>query len=367
VTGRPGDGRDATGLRVQGLSVAFDGVSVLDGVDLDVAPGEVVVLLGPSGCGKSTLLRAVAGLESPTGGRVSWDGEDLTGVATHERGFGLVFQDHALFGHRDVAGNVEFGLRVAGMPADQRAQRVARALTMVGLDGFEGRRVDTLSGGEAQRVALARSLAAAPRLLMLDEPLGSLDRSLRERLTVELGVLLRRLGLAALHVTHDHDEAFALADRIAVLGDGRIDRIGTPEEVWADPGTVHAARCLGHENLVVLDDGGACPLGRLGTGPGTVLLRADRLSVGAVGEGVKAVVAATLRRSGQPVAHVLVGDLEVRVPVDESGRDLRAYDEIGLVVGDDAVVALADQRPTRGPLGPTRRTLPTRRNGPAPT
>ncbi len=329
-----------TGLEIRDLSVAFDGVPVLSGVDLTVEPGEVVVLLGPSGCGKSTLLRAVAGLEQLTSGRVSWDGEDLTGVPTHQRGFGLVFQDHALFGHRDVAGNVEFGLRVAGMAAEARAHRVARSLALVGLDGFEGRRVDTLSGGEAQRVALARSLAAAPRLLMLDEPLGSLDRSLRERLTAELGVLLRRLGLAALHVTHDHDEAFALADRIAVLGADRVDRIGNPDEVWDDPGTVHAARCLGHENMVTLDDAGGCALGRLGDGPGTVLLRADRLSVGSPDDGVAAVVAATVRRSGRTVARVVVADLEVRVPVDESMRDLRAGDPVGLVMGHGAVVTL---------------------------
>ena len=182
---------------------------------------------------------------------------------------------------------------------------------------------------------------AAPRLLMLDEPLGSLDRSLRERLTAELGVLLRRLGLAALHVTHDHDEAFALADRIAVLGAGRIDRIGTPDEVWDDPGTVHAARCLGHENLVGLDDAGRCALGRLGSGPGIVLLRSDSLSVGAPGEGVSAVVAATSRRSGRMVAHVLVGDLEVRVPVDESIHGVRVGDPVGLVMGHDAVVPLS--------------------------
>jgi thiamine transport system ATP-binding protein len=319
------------GLEVRGLSVVFDGMPVLDGIDLSVAPGEVVVLLGPSGSGKSTLLRAVAGLEEPVSGEVVWDGEDLSGVPTHQRGFGLVFQDHALFGHRDVAGNVDFGLRVAGMPAEARAQRVARSLALVGLDGFEGRRVDTLSGGEAQRVALARSLAAAPRLLMLDEPLGSLDRTLRERLTSDLGLLLRRIGMAALHVTHDHDEAFALADRIAVLGGGRIDRIGTPDEVWTDPGTVHAARCLGHENLVELDAAGACALGPLGVGPGTVLVRADRVLLEPV-PGVGALIAevkASSIRGGRTV-----------VAVDVSGIMLRAWPKDVLVVGDRVGVTL---------------------------
>jgi thiamine transport system ATP-binding protein len=244
-----------------------------------------------------------------------------------------MFQDHALFPHRDVSGNVEFGLRVAGMPADQRVQRVARALEMVGLAGFGRRRVDTLSGGEAQRVALARSVAAGPRLLMLDEPFGSLDRVLRERLTADLGVLLRRLGQAVVHVTHDHDEAFALADRIAVLGDGRIDRIGAPAEVWADPGSVHAAECLGHENLVVLDGSGSCPLGRLGDGPGTVLVRSDRLTVHVVPV------------DGDPVAEVLGTSIRggrAVVDLDVAGLRIRAWSDGSQIVGDRVGVSVAD-------------------------
>ena len=327
-------------LRVEGLTLAFDSVPVLDGIDLEVAEGEVVVLLGPAGCGKSTLLRAIAGLERPSAGRVWWGDEDLTVVATHQRGMGLMFQDHALFPHRDVAGNVEFGLRVAGMPADQRAHRVRRALDLVGLPGFGDRRVDTLSGGEAQRVALARSLAAGPRLLMLDEPLGSLDRALRERLTAELGALLRRLGQAVVHVTHDHDEAFALADRIAVMGGGRLVRVGTPAEVWADPQSVHAARCLGHENLVDLDGDGGCPLGRLGDGPGTVLVRGDRLVVrpappagGLVGE-----VRRTSIRGGRTLLDLDVAGVAIRAWWDGPAI---VGDRVELVLADGAVVPLA--------------------------
>jgi len=327
-------------LRVEGLTLTFDSVPVLDGIDLEVAEGEVVVLLGPSGCGKSTLLRAIAGLERPSAGRVWWGDEDLTVAATHQRGMGLMFQDHALFPHRDVAGNVEFGLRVAGMPADQRAHRVRRALDLVGLPGFGDRRVDTLSGGEAQRVALARSLAAGPRLLMLDEPLGSLDRALRERLTAELGALLRRLGQAVVHVTHDHDEAFALADRIAVMGGGRLVRVGTPAEVWADPRSVHAARCLGHENLVDLDGDGGCSLGRLGDGPGTVLVRGDRLVVrpappagGLVGE-----VRRTSIRGGRTLLDLDVAGVAIRAWWDGPAT---VGDRVELVLADGAVVPLA--------------------------
>ncbi len=326
-------------LRVEGLTLSFDGVPVLDGIDLEVAAGEVVVLLGPSGCGKSTLLRAIAGLEHPSEGQVWWGDENLTVVATHQRGIGLMFQDHALFPHRDVAGNVEFGLRVAGMPADQRTHRVRRTLDLVGLPGFGDRRVDTLSGGEAQRVALARSLAAGPRLLMLDEPLGSLDRALRERLTAELGALLRRLGQAVVHVTHDHDEAFALADRIAVMGSGRLVRVGTPAEVWADPRSVHAARCLGHENLVGLDGDGGCPLGRLGDGPGTVLIRGDRLIVrpkppagGLVGE-----VRRTSIRGGRTLLDLDVAGVAIRVWWDGPAT---IGDRVELVLADGAIVPL---------------------------
>ncbi len=327
-------------LRVEGLTLAFDSVPVLDGIDLEVAEGEVVVLLGPSGCGKSTLLRAIAGLERPSAGRVWWGDEDLTVAATHQRGMGLMFQDHALFPHRDVAGNVEFGLRVAGMPADQRAHRVRRALDLVGLPGFGDRRVDTLSGGEAQRVALARSLAAGPRLLMLDEPLGSLDRALRERLTAELGALLRRLGQAVVHVTHDHDEAFALADRIAVMGGGRLVRVGTPAEVWADPRSVHAARCLGHENLVDLDGDGGCPLGRLGDGPGTVLVRGDRLVVrpGPPAGGLVGEVRRTSIRGGRTLLDLDVAGVAIRAWWDGPAI---VGDRVELVLADGAVVPLA--------------------------
>ncbi|HJL76893.1 MAG TPA: ABC transporter ATP-binding protein, partial [Acidimicrobiales bacterium] len=248
------------GLTVVAVSVGFGGAPVLDGIDLAVAPGEILVLLGPSGCGKTTLLRAVAGLEPMVAGSISWDGVDLAGVPPHERGFGLMFQDHALFPHRDVAGNVGFGLRMAGMPESQQDERVRRVLELVGLEDFGPRSVSTLSGGEAQRVALARSLAPGPRLLMLDEPLGSLDRALRDRLVDELGVLLRRLGQAAIHVTHDHDEAFTLADRIAVMADGQIARTGTPSEVWADPRSVAVARSVGHRNLLDLNPDGSCAL-----------------------------------------------------------------------------------------------------------
>ncbi|PPK70191.1 thiamine transport system ATP-binding protein [Actinokineospora auranticolor] len=231
-------------LRVDGVTVRFGSVEAVSDASLEIADGSVVALLGPSGCGKSTLLRAVAGLE-PAAGRVSWDGTDLAGVPVHKRGFGLVFQDGQLFPHRDVAGNVAFGLRMAGVERAERDARVESLLELVGLGGYGKRRVTELSGGEQQRVALARALAPRPRLLLLDEPLSALDRALREQLAVDLARLLRTAGTTALVVTHDHDEAFTLADRVAVMRAGRIVQTGQPDDVWRCPADESTAEFLG--------------------------------------------------------------------------------------------------------------------------
>jgi thiamine transport system ATP-binding protein len=232
-------------LTVSGLTVTYGDFTAVAGVDLDVADGEIVCILGPSGSGKSSLLRAVAGLEPDACGVVAWDGDDLARVPAHRRGFGLMFQDHALFPHRDVQGNVAFGLRMQRLPRAEIELRTRDALALVGLTGFEERRIRELSGGEQQRVALARALAAEPRLLMLDEPLGALDRELRERLVAELRTLFVRLEVTTLFVTHDHDEAFALADRLVVMHAGRIEQVGTPAAVWRQPANAFVARFLG--------------------------------------------------------------------------------------------------------------------------
>jgi ABC-type Fe3+/spermidine/putrescine transport system ATPase subunit len=237
-------------LEVWQVSKAFAGVLALQDVSFSVARGEILCLLGPSGCGKTTLLRIIAGLEQADGGRVLLDGADLSGVPVHRRDLGLMFQEYALFPHKDVYGNVAFGLRMARLPGGEIERRASEALELVGLGGYAQRAVYELSGGEQQRVALARSLAPRPRLLMLDEPLGSLDRALRERLMNELRQILNSVGLTALYVTHDQSEAFALGDRVAIMQKGCIEQIGPPEAVFQQPASSFVARFLGMSNLV---------------------------------------------------------------------------------------------------------------------
>ena len=235
----------STGLSVRGLAVTYGDLRAVDGVDLEVTAGEVVALLGASGSGKSSLLRAVAGLEDVAAGEVAWDGRSMVRVPVHKRGFGLMFQDGQLFEHRDVGSNIAYGL--TGLPRAQRGERVREMLKLVGLPGFERRRVTTLSGGQAQRVALARALAPAPRLLLLDEPLSALDRALREQLATDVRTILRQGGTTALYVTHDQDEAMTVADRVGVMEAGRLLRLDTPQRLWADPASSKVARFLGFD------------------------------------------------------------------------------------------------------------------------
>ena len=238
------------GLELEHINFSAGGRQILRDVSLRVQNGETVALLGPSGSGKTTLLRVVAGLEHAASGSVRFDGVEMRGIPAHGRGFGMMFQDHALFPHLNVAKNVEFGLRRGGGDARGKAARRAEVLELVGLSGFEQRSLEKLSGGERQRVALARSLAPQPRLLMLDEPLGSLDRGLRERLAADLREILTTLQVTALYVTHDQFEAFTVADRIAILDAGQIVRIDTPRGIWDEPQTEFVAHFLGFENII---------------------------------------------------------------------------------------------------------------------
>jgi ABC-type Fe3+/spermidine/putrescine transport system ATPase subunit len=220
-------------LDIREAVIDIEGERILDAVSLHVSDGEIVAVLGPSGSGKTTFLRAIAGLIEPDSGDIRWDGSSIVGVPTHERRFGLMFQGYALFPHLDVAGNVGFGLRMAGH--DGIEAEVTEALRWVGLAGFEDRQIDSLSGGERQRVALARTLAPHPRLVMLDEPLGALDRNLRQRLVEDTRAVLDEREVTAIVVTHDREEAVAMSDRLALMRDGRIVQTGILEDILANP------------------------------------------------------------------------------------------------------------------------------------
>jgi len=252
-------------LEVSNLYKSYEGTLLLRGISFKVAAGETICLLGASGSGKSTLLRIIAGLEPAEEGQVCWEGENLAAVPAHRRGFGLVFQDYALFPHMNVFENVAFGLKMQGLSRVETDLRVSSVLEKVNLTEFSRRRVTDLSGGEQQRVALARALAPSPHLLMFDEPLGALDRSLRERLMEELREILHSTGVPAIYVTHDQEEAFNLADRILLLHDGEIVREGQPAEIWTEPGSAWVARFLDVGNIlegsVRVDGGVETPVG----------------------------------------------------------------------------------------------------------
>lgn len=332
-------------LRLDGVSVRFGGphsAPALDHVDLDVAEHRTVCVLGPSGSGKSTLLRVVAGLQAPDSGRVLLGGRDQNGVPAHRRGVGLMFQDHQLFPQRDVGGNVAFGLRMHDVPRAEQDARVRELLDLVGLPGAGKRAVASLSGGEQQRVALARALAPRPRLLMLDEPLGQLDRSLRERLVVELRELFGELGTTVLAVTHDQSEAFALADRVVVMRDGRIAQTGTPLDVWQRPADAFVARFLGFDNVVpatVTGEAADTAWGKLPVPPGSaqgshdLLVRPAGVRLVAPADGMTCTVTARTFRGTHVSVHLQPTD--ATAPRLEAACTLREAPG----VGDQAGVA----------------------------
>jgi thiamine transport system ATP-binding protein len=344
-------------LRVDGVGVAYGSRIALQRTDLSVAAGSIVAVLGPSGSGKSSLLRAIAGLEPPTGGRIVLEGRDVTNVPAHERGIGLMFQDFALFPHRDVAGNVGFGLRMRGDDAAAVARRVAEVLDLVGLPGAERRSVSALSGGEQQRVALARALAPEPRLLMLDEPMGSLDRALRERLPAELRAIAFGLGLTVLYVTHDQEEAFGVADRVVILRDGRIVADGSPEGLWTTPPDAFVASFLGFRNVAGAEVAGGVartPWGELalpGVADGrvTLVLRPEALSLAA--GGLAGVVEAR-RFRGDHVRVVIATDAGAGLELEvRDGRLPEVGERVAVAVDGERlnVIPAADRSDQDGP------------------
>jgi putative spermidine/putrescine transport system ATP-binding protein len=336
--GAPLRGVSAPGFQVEGLGHRFGETVGLDGVALAARQGEILAVVGPSGCGKTTLLRAIAGFIAPQRGRVLLGGQDVTGWPAHRRGVGVVFQSYALFPTRDVAGNVGFGLALRGAPRAEIAARVAELLDLVGLSGLERRHPHQLSGGQQQRVALARALAPRPGVLLLDEPLSALDAQVRVELRTELGRILRATGVAALHVTHDQEEALALADRVAVMQAGRVLQVDTPRAVYLRPASRAVAGFVGRMNFLPgrADPGGV----RLDAGkllpaahdllPGTVVsasLRPEHVVLLPPGQGAPARVV-SLSFTGATVQALLHAEgsmIEADLPPDVAD---------GLAVGD---------------------------------
>ena len=249
VAARAGE-RAGPAVRLQGLVKRFGHVTAVDGVDLEILPGEFFSLLGPSGSGKTTCLRLIAGFEVPTGGHIFLDGADVTGQPPYDRDVNTVFQDYALFPHMTVGENVEYGLRVKKVARDERRSRAADILRLVRLDGYRDRKPNELSGGQRQRVALARALVNQPKVLLLDEPLGALDLKLRQEMQIELKAIQKDVGLTFLYVTHDQEEALTMSDRMAVMNAGRIEHVGTPAEVYEQPATSFVAGFVGVSNVL---------------------------------------------------------------------------------------------------------------------
>lgn len=333
------DSRSGAAVELRGVVKQFSGQRALNDISLSIGEGEFVALLGPSGCGKTTALRVLAGLESIDGGSITIDGDDVSGLPVNKRDIGMVFQSYSLFPHMDAQVNVEFGLRMRGVTAAERKKRASEALELVGLSGYGARYAHELSGGQQQRVALARALVTRPRVLLLDEPLSALDAKVRVQLREEIRRIQTDLGITTLFVTHDQEEALAVADRVAVMRAGEIEQIGTPEELYTRPNSAFVADFVGLSNHVsgVASDGRVSLLGQslplvdpsVADGEVEVFLRPEDITIASEG------IAATV------VSSSFLGSLRrtlVRLP---DGSLLSVQHEVGLTPAAGETLCLA--------------------------
>jgi putative spermidine/putrescine transport system ATP-binding protein len=344
-------------LDIQHVSAAYGATKVLDDVSLSVAKGELVALLGSSGCGKTTLLRSIAGFVTPTAGRIVIDGRDLTGLPPEARGTAMMFQSYALWPHLDVAANIGYGLRMRGWKKDAIATRVGEMLKLMQLDGYEKRSIAQLSGGQKQRIALGRALAVDPSVLLLDEPMSNLDYKVRIELRHELRALQKRVGITAVYVTHDREEALTLADRIAVIDAGRIAQLGTPEEIFHRPASSFVAGFMGADNSLAVTRSGAgwIAAGAADSGFMRAHFRADRAQV--VDDGSPA-QADTLHFDGVVAQRIYLGNgfrYRIRAGSDEVWIDDAASRAEGatvrVAVGPDALLLFEHGRGAGGKTG----------------
>jgi len=335
-------------IELNQVAKKFGDVYAVQPMDLTIKDGEFVALLGPSGCGKTTMLRIIAGLETPDqGGRILFDGADMTAVPIEQRHVGMVFQSYALFPNMSVADNIGYGLKIRGVGRAARAQRIAEMVALTNIGGLENRRIDQLSGGQRQRVALARAVAVRPRVLLLDEPLTALDASLRDRLRSELNRLLRSLGITAIYVTHDQAEAMELGDRIVVMRKGAIAQIGTPREVYFTPASRFVAEFVGAANIIeaplangqlLLPGGRLAIAGAADAAAVVAMIRPETIRIAAIADASLAGIIDSVSFVGDRQRIVVTGAAENLLTVDAPNTVLvKPGERVGLSIAPDAV------------------------------
>jgi putative spermidine/putrescine transport system ATP-binding protein len=342
----PGHGAS---VRVENCGKTFaDGTRALERATLDIARGETLILLGPSGCGKTTMLRIIAGLEVPDeGGRILFDGKDMTKVPIERRNVGMVFQSYALFPNMSVADNIGYGLRIRGVPKEERIARVNELVRLTNITGLESRRIDQLSGGQRQRVALARAVAIRPGILLLDEPLTALDAALRERLRSELNRLLRALGITAIYVTHDQSEAMELGDRIVVMSKGAIAQVGTPRDIYFTPRNRFVAEFVGAANIIeaavengqLVLPGGRQPIAcQVKLAAAVAMVRPESIRVAEAGGAALSGIIDSVTFNGEKQRLVVSGAADKALTIDAPNTlRVKVGERVGLSIAPEAV------------------------------